>query len=120
LSPKLSKQLRERYPAIFEHVLTVSCRDGWFDLIDTLCAGLQDVTKHGGPQVVATDVKEKYGGLRFYHAGVNDEQDGMIQLAEALSERICEVCGSRGRRRGNGWVTTRCDAHAEPERIAPV
>lgn len=109
-----------RYPAIFEHIPSMSCGDGWFDLIDTLCASLQDVTKHGGPQVVTSDLKEKYGALSFYHQGVNDEQDGMIELAEALSKRICEVCGNRGERRSKGWITTRCAAHVEPERIAPV
>lgn len=120
MSPELSQQLRARYPAILEYIQRVSCGDGWFDLIDALCANLQAATKHGGQQVVASDLKEKYGALRFYHCGVNDEQDGMIELAEAFSKRICEVCGSRGRLRGNGWITTRCDAHVEPERIAPV
>ena len=119
MSPELSQQLRERYPASFEHVPTLSCRDGWFDLIDTLCSTLQNVTRQGGPQVVASDVKEKYGALSFYTNGINDEQDGMIQFAEAMSERICEVCGNRGQRRGGGWITTRCDTHIEPERIAP-
>jgi hypothetical protein len=120
LSPELSRQLRERYPAIFEYVESMNCGDGWFDLLDTLCASLQDVTKHGGPQVVASDVKEKYGALSFYHHGVNGEQDGMIELAGALSKRVCEVCGNRGERRGKGWITTRCDMHVECERIDPL
>ena len=120
MSPELSQQLRARYPSIFEHVPTLSCRDGWFDLIDTLCATLQNVTRQGGPQVVASDVKEKYGALSFYTNGINDEQDGMIQFAVTMSERICEVCGNRGQRRGDGWITTRCDAHVEPKKIATV
>ncbi|HDR8993915.1 hypothetical protein [Burkholderia vietnamiensis] len=113
MRPDLQQQLYERYPAIFEHEPGFACGDGWFDLIDVLCAQLQGVTEHGGPQVVATQVKEKFGSLRFYTASLNDEQHGMVELAEALSVRICEVCGSRGQLYKPGWVRTRCDAHAE-------
>lgn len=116
MSPELQQQLRERYPIIFESEPAFECGDGWFELIDTLCALLQSVTERGGPQVVAQQVKEKFGGLRFYTAGVNDEQDGMIELAEAMSQRICEVCGNRGKVYSHGWVGTRCAAHG-PQRV---
>lgn len=115
MSPALEQQLRERYPNIFEREPAFECGDGWFDLIDTLCGLLQAVTERGGPQVVAQQVKEKFGGLRFYTAGVNDEQDEMIELAEAMSQRICDVCGNQGKVYSQGWVGTRCAAHG-PEK----
>lgn len=58
-----------------------------------------------------TQVKEKFGGLRFYVSTATDEQYGMIRLAEALSYNTCEICGSRGRLGGNGWFSTRCAKH---------
>jgi hypothetical protein len=65
----------------------------------------------GAPQVVATQVKEKFGGLRFGTEGHNDEQEGMIELAEYMSGRVCEVCGNRGKVLCNGWIKTRCPYH---------
>jgi hypothetical protein len=64
------------------------------------------------PQVVATQVKEKFGTLRFYYDGGNDIIDGMVRMAEAMSEVTCEQCGAPGEERGGGWIVTLCDTHA--------
>ena len=105
--------LRERYPKIFERLAWgVNCGDGWFDLIDTLCGNLDHCAKHGGMQVVALEIKEKFGGLRFYQDGCNDQQVGMIRMAAAMSWHICDICGNRGQLTGEDWVRTRCDKHA--------
>ncbi|WP_233808915.1 hypothetical protein [Paraburkholderia sp. HP33-1] len=130
MSPELSARLRADYPMIFTappiddpdspdvpplpsafEAWGFECGDGWYDLIDALCAMLQYATKNGAPQVVARQMKEKFGGLRFAAAGHNDEQEGMIELAEYMSGRVCEVCGNRGRVLRNGWIRTRCPDH---------
>ena len=62
------------------------CGDGWYMLIDGLCATIQaqvDSTKHWGrehPQV--STVKEKYGTLRFYIDNTDEYCDGAVALAE--------------------------------------
>lgn len=116
MSPELATRLHARYPLIFTHLPRLSCGNGWFDLIDKLCESLQNMTQNGGRQVVAYQVKEKFGGLRFYTSTRNEEQEGMIQFAEAFSVRICEVCGNRGKTYGPTWFRTRCEAHADPEK----
>lgn len=63
----------------------------------------------------ATQVKEKFGGLRFYVDKANDEQCAAIEFAEVMSVRMCEECGSPGTPRKGGWVRTLCDKHAEAE-----
>lgn len=126
MKDELQNQLFECYPAIFtERTLpdteTAMCRgievgDGWFDLIDALCARLQWATDHDdAPQVVATQVKEKLGQLRFYRHEASALQLGMIDLAAALSGRICDVCGNRGGKVtiSRHLVATRCAAHTE-------
>jgi len=60
-------------------------------------------------QVVATQVKEKYGTLRFYTNGSDDYVIGLIDMAESLSGVTCEDCGSHAKTSGGGWVYTRCD-----------
>lgn len=62
-------------------------------------------------QVVVSQVKEKFGGLRFYVDYGNDVTYGMISMAESMSYRTCEVCGSPGKSNSSGWITTLCETH---------
>ncbi|WP_233884651.1 hypothetical protein [Paraburkholderia flagellata] len=125
---ELSNILRERYPHIFavsrvaadttDAMPTVfslwgfECGDGWFDLIDVLCAGLQHATRHGAPQVVAAQVKEKFGTLRFSGSRADARQRAMIELAEMMSGRLCEICGKPGQTIRTEWMQTRCPDHS--------
>ncbi|MGF6511313.1 hypothetical protein [Paraburkholderia sp. 32] len=130
MRPELDAKLRANYPLIFtaepiadpddpDLPATPSpfaswgfeCGDGWYDLVDTLCAALQIETKNGAPQVLALQVKEKLGGLRFHARGQNEVHEGMIGLAEMLSVRLCEVCGNRGSILRDGGIRTRCAEH---------
>ncbi|WOH80581.1 hypothetical protein RX327_33230 [Bradyrhizobium sp. BEA-2-5] len=46
--------------------------------------------------------------------------DEAIDLAEARSVCSCEICGEAGVLRTGGWLTTRCDLHAEERAPAEV
>ena len=64
------------------------------------------------PQVVAAQIKEKFGTLRFYYDGGNDEISGMVDIIESLSSYVCEVCGVPGSLRSDrSWIRTLCDEH---------
>jgi len=65
------------------------------------------------PQVVATQVKEKYGTLRFYYNGGDDYISGLVDMAVSVSSIMCEECGDLGRVRDGGWIRTLCDEHAK-------
>jgi hypothetical protein len=56
-------------------------------------------------------IKEKFGGLRFYYQGGDDEISGMVRMAEIWAGRSCETCGDLGERRSGGWMRTLCDFH---------
>jgi len=62
-------------------------------------------------QLVATQIKEKFGGLRFYCNGGDEFTEGLIQMAEIMAECTCEVCGKPGSARNSGWIKTLCDEH---------
>lgn len=62
---------------------------------------------------IAYQVKEKYGTLRFYVNGANEEHNAYIDMAEAMSSVTCEVCGNKGRRSHFGWIVTRCEEHED-------
>jgi hypothetical protein len=62
-------------------------------------------------QIECTQLKEKYGTLRFYINGGDDEIYGMISLAEYQSAHTCEHCGEPGELRDNNWIRCECDKH---------
>lgn len=66
--------------------------------------------------ITVLQIKEKFGGLRFYYQGGDAEVHGMVTMAEAWAGFSCEVCGERGERRNSGWIRTLCDVH-EAQRV---
>jgi hypothetical protein len=58
-------------------------------------------------------IKEKFGGLRFYYYGGDDHISGMVRMAEIWAGRTCEKCGDKGERRSGGWIRTLCDVHEQ-------
>ena len=63
-------------------------------------------------QVVATQVKEKFGTLRFYFSGGDDVIDGMVSMAESMSSRMCEVCSAPAIvAQEGGYIRTVCKEH---------
>ena len=59
-------------------------------------------------QVVAEQVKEKFGTLRFYYRGGDEYIHGLAAMAEAMSARTCEGCGAPGKANSSGWIKTMC------------
>lgn len=123
MKTELDEQLVKKYSKIFadrnadmkETAMCwgFECGDGWYWLIDNLCDSIQsyiDQNEHLHiPQVIATQVKEKWGGLRFYINGGDGRIAGMIQLAEHMSFKICEICGSTENiKQTEGWVQSLC------------
>lgn len=76
---------------------------------DTLAAAVEERELEPVEQVVATQVKEKYGGLRFYFVGGDSYVEGAVRMAEQISLRTCEECGGVGRPSSGGWISVRCD-----------
>ena len=73
------------------------------------------VVRQAIPQVVAVQVKEKFGGLRFYYDGGDEFIHGLVQMAELMADRTCEVCGDKGKLYQTGWHRTLCKMHAEEQ-----
>jgi hypothetical protein len=124
---ELALKLQEKYPKIFRDLygdmketcmaFGVETGDGWFWLIDNLCYCIQnyiDLNPHLEiPQVVAEQVKEKFGGLRFYYHGGDEKIDGMVWLAGTMSYKICEKCGSTENIGETvGWISVLCETCA--------
>jgi hypothetical protein len=150
VTPELDQHIREKYPLIFSQRCEMSIGDGWFDIIDMLCANIQsridNVERQRGytiewnenvndpnfewvayvkreerevpeiiDQVVVTQIKEKFGTLRFYYSGGDDYIRGLESMAASMTSRVCEECGSPGTTRSTEkqrWVRVLCEKHA--------
>lgn len=65
---------------------------------------------YGGAPCRASQIKEKFGTLRFYMTSETDEMSAIIDKLESQSSKTCEECGKPGKTRGRGWLYTRCAA----------
>lgn len=95
------------------------CGDGWLPLIERLIVKLIDL----GWDKDCHQIKEKFGGLRFYIGAGEDEVRAAIDQAEAESFKVCEDCGAPGKRRSGGWIKTRCnacEADRSKTRLGPI
>lgn len=120
MDKKLEDKLMNTYPLIFKGryksikessiPFGLECGSGWYWLIDNLCNCIQGyIDNNNKPQVEAIQVKEKFGGLRFYINSSDDLIHGMIWLAENLSFRTCESCGAiKDVSQTSGWIKTLC------------
>ena len=93
--------------------------EGWWNIVDVL---MQEIQHHIDwknnnnddiEQVVVEQIKEKFGGLRFYYQGGDEYISGLVTMAELWACHTCETCGQKGQRRSGGWVRTLCDEHEE-------
>tara|TARA_B100001250_G_C19344479_1_gene590507 strand:- start:95 stop:397 length:303 start_codon:yes stop_codon:yes gene_type:complete len=97
---ELQEQLFNNYPKLFvrRHLpktesamcYGIQCPDQWYDLLDSLCALIRHRSISMEFICEATQVKTKFGGLRFYVTYADDYIKGAINMAEQLSRNITE------------------------------
>lgn len=92
----------------------VTCSEGWDDLIRRLHNRMVGID----PGYRAVQVKEKFGGLRFYvvfseglDQMLRDRAYEFIREAAEESYRTCEVCGEPGELNDGPWYRTLCEVH---------
>jgi hypothetical protein len=116
MNVELARQLRHTFPRLFDHAdgpYPFRGGDGWYHLICDVATQLLALEPPEAA-VHVTQVKEKFGDLRFYtRAQLSAASQRLIEDAEARSFTICEACGAPGalQHRG-GWYRRRCPLHA--------
>lgn len=112
----------EKYPVLFQKkdkpmtetcmCWGIECPEGWFNILSELCKKLEflnnTLCKNYNVQIVAEQVKEKFGTLRFYYNIlpfcedenlektyhiINDIVSDIVNMAEVKSGEICQICG---------------------------
>ena len=166
MSPELEQKLIKKYPVIFRDAgksemescmaFGCECNDGWYDILDSMCEALTYTYTTGiyvngesvvldAPQVVAEQIKEKFGTLRFYYRleypqayldllkkyeGTDSQRtienwaddyrnyfSGIVHYAEVLTARTCEMTGRPGKmhKSGSGWYKVLNEEYAKTD-----
>ena len=112
------KEMQEKFPKIFSKPFGgFAVGPGWWPIVKSLCELIQHhidwKTKQGHvvPQVTVDQIKEKFGGLRFYYEGGDDAIGGMVSMAESWAIHTCEDCGNVAVKQTTGWIRNLCNEH---------
>lgn len=93
--------------------------EGWAKLCEDLCAELKPLLEKAGyaDKYKLCQVKEKFGGLRWYEWDIpdtiRDEYYALIRKYEDLSYKTCCVCGAPATKKSIGWISPFCDKCSE-------
>ena len=123
---ELEDKLKEDFPSIFRDLYDskptesclcdgIECSNGWYQLVHDLCTEIMKL--YPSEDFKAEQVKEKFGGLRFYVSGSTADINNVIDDFEEKSYHVCESCGSEDQVECKGrpyWVTTLCAECAKP------
>jgi hypothetical protein len=122
------RDLVEKYPNLFKLFFSgregdgpfwgcqswgFECGSGWKKPLEKCAARLEaEILKQPDEEkAYAVQVKEKFGGLRFYlHGNETDEMSKIIAEAEEECSATCEKCGAPGSHRSQFWMRTHCDS----------
>ena len=114
--PKIFRQ-RDLQPSETAMCWGLECSEFWFPIIDRLCAKIQAYVDdkyskllHDAVQIEATQVKEKFGSLRFYYEPYDQQVEEFILEAEIETEKTCCRCGTMEnvKMTKSGWVQPLC------------
>jgi hypothetical protein len=138
MNDELQNKLYEKYPQLFVNkdktpmqspmCFGIETGEGWYEILSSLCWMIKQYedsiiwqtewNQKTNPEyksdyfpVKFDQIKEKYGGLRVYFSGGDQYIEGLVSMAEAMSYKICDVCGNKGEANKQGWISTRCEAH---------
>lgn len=114
------------FPEIITSTTRIEILPGWIPLVSKLTEEVAEISRECGTKIQVFQIKEKFGGLRYYIDVLGDVKDSernstlertqkIILEAEAASMKICEVCSEAGKQFSrNGWLSTTCEDHRLP------
>jgi len=132
MNEKHTKELNKRFKFLKRgkelspyDMFGIEVHDGWFELVWNLCLDIEKELK-ANPKIakefIVLQIKEKFGGLRFYCGPTTEKMSTLVDAAEDLSLKTCEDCGKPGTaHKLNGWwYVTKCPKCAKKAEAVAV
>lgn len=108
---KIYKKREEAYPkpqTPYE-LFGKECGPGWDKIIEPLINYIDEYNKSASVPIEITQIKEKFGGLRFYTDNEPEDFRELVKTAEEESYKTCEICGTKENVGHTlGWIQTIC------------
>lgn len=101
----------------YEYTELDNVPDGWrLAFGEQMCAEIKQALVEEGllDDYRITQIKEKYGSLRWYSNFSTRKIERIIDKYEELSLRTCIVCGAPATKLSRGWICPYCDKCADP------
>jgi hypothetical protein len=89
----------------------IECGEGWKGILEKLFDDIRSMScaNPGMPPVTVHQIKEKFGALRFYYDGGDENVAQAVRDAEHASYETCELCGTTENvGHTSGWILTCC------------
>lgn len=103
----------EVYPDYdYEYTELDDMPDGWRKAFgEQMCQEIMDelVANNMVDEYRVEQIKEKFGGLRWYDNGFTQKGFDIIDKYENLSYKTCIACGKPATRMTKGWIMPFCD-----------
>lgn len=91
----------------------IACEDGWNSIIIKCHRELALID----PGYSIAQIKEKFGGLRYYFSTsrpeIHKDMCAVIRTYESISFETCEICGKKGSLVSGRILKTLCRKHSE-------
>ena len=96
------------------------CPDSWFNLLKKLTINLENINNlyKNDLEIIAHQVKTKFGSLRFYYDIVYKSEINQDNIEKTVHKYICEAeeeswniccdCGDIANLTSNGWIDRYC------------
>lgn len=104
------------YSAPYSYTELDAMPDGWRAVFgEQLCEELREelIKANYLDKYRIMQIKEKYGGLRWYDNGNTEKGYKIIRKYEELSYKTCIECGRPATKMSMGWISPFCDKCAE-------
>jgi len=103
-------QISENYDYSYTEIDAMP--NGWFKAFGMqMVEELNSALGKNAKKYFVTQIKEKYGSLRWYDNGCTKEGYEVIKKYQRLSEVTCITCGQPATKISSGWISPYCDEH---------